>query len=266
MEVSWTPKPFQQGIGVDVGELGGIELSKLVNAEAPAIKGTGKDNISLLRLESVLLVFVNVLGELVRRGRGGGGRLVLEGGEEGEVGVGSQGGVDGVDVGDDAVEAGVGLGGGEVELGDEAVELVEDEAGAEALEEGLAEGGVSLDVDALDGVDEDERRVGEPRGGGDLGAEVDVARGVDEVDAVAPVVEHDGGGLHGDGAALLLVEVVHEAEAPREPRVDEAVPAGGDEVVGQRRLAVVDVRQDARVAYPPRVRRRRHCGDRKSVV
>jgi hypothetical protein len=24
----------------------------------------------------------------------------------------------------------------------------------------------------------------------------------------------------GDGAALLLVEVVHEAEAPREPRVD----------------------------------------------
>jgi hypothetical protein len=36
-------------------------------------------------------------------------------------------------------------------------------------------------------------RVGEPRGagGGDLGAEVDVPQGVDEVDAVSPVVEHE---------------------------------------------------------------------------
>ena len=159
-----------------------------------------------------------------------------------------------------------------MELGDEAVELVEDEAGAEALEEGLAQRGVGLDVDALDGVDEDERRVGEARGGGDLGAEVDVAGGVDEVDPVrggaVAVAEEHGGGLHGDGPALLLVEVVHEAEAAGEPRVEEAVAAGGDEVVRQRGLAMVYVREDARVADVSRVRRRwpvdgrlrrRHC-------
>lgn len=198
--------------------------------------------------------------------------MVLEGGEDGEVGVRPQRGVDGVDVGEDAVQARVGLGGGEVELGDEAVELVEDEAGAEALEEGLAQRGVGLDVDALDGVDEDERRVGEARGGGDLGAEVDVARGVDEVDPVrggaVAVAEEHGGRLHGDGPALLLVEVVHEAEAAGEPGVEQAVAAGGDEVVRQRGLPVVDVRQDARVADAPGVRRqrralcRRHRGGR----
>ena len=125
--------------------------------------------------------------------------MVLEGREDGEVGVRAQRGVDGVDVGEDAVQARVGLGGGEVELGDEAVELVEDEAGAEALEEGLAQRGVGLDVDALDGVDEDERRVGEARGGGDLGAEVDVARGVVGRRAVSFTPRYHGGELDGGG-------------------------------------------------------------------
>lgn len=65
------------------------------------------------------------------------------------------------------------------------------------------------------------------------------------------VVEGDGGALHRDGAALLLVEVVHEAEPPRELRVEDAAAARGDEVVGERGLAVVDVGQDADVPDPP---------------
>jgi len=167
------------------------------------------------------------------------------------------------------VEARIRLVGGEAELGDEAVDLVEHEAGLEALDEGLAQRGMRLDVHPLDGVDEDERRVGEARGGGDLGAEVDVARGVDEADAVpSPGAERDGGGLHGDGPALLLVEVVHEAEPAGELRVEEPVPAGRHQVVRQRGLAVVHVREDARVADAARVLRhrrlvgplrRRHC-------
>lgn len=177
--------------------------------------------------------------------------------------MGAQRGVDGVDVGNDAVEAHVGLSGGEAELGDEAVDLVEHEAGAEPLDEGLAQRGVRLDVDALDGVDEDERRVRKPRGGGDLGAEVDVARGVDEADAVAaPGAERDGGGFHGDGSALLLVEVVHEAEPAGELRVEEPVPAGRHQVVRQRGLAVVHVREDACVTDAARVPRHR----RRSLV
>lgn len=171
--------------------------------------------------------------------------------------MGAERGIDRVDVGDDAVEADVGLGGGEAELGDKAVDFVEHEAGPEALDEGLAQRGVRLDVHPLDGVDENERRVRKARSGGDLGTEVDVARGVDEADAVAgPGAERDGGGLHGDSPPLLLVEVVHEAEPSGELRVEEPVPARRHQVVGQRGLAVVHVREDARVADVARVTRR----------
>lgn len=142
----------------------------------------------------------------------------------------------------DAGEARVGFGGSEFEFGDQAVEFVEDEAGGEALDPALAEDGVGLDVDALDGVHQEESAVAEAGGGGDLAAEVDVAGGVDEVHGVALVPEEDGGALHGDGAPLLLVQVVHEADATGQLRVDDAAARRGDEVVGEGGLAVVDVR------------------------
>jgi hypothetical protein len=156
--------------------------------------------------------------------------------------------VDGVDVGDDVVELGVCLSRREVELGDEAVELIEHEAGAEALDECLAQHNVGLDLHAFDDVNEDERRVGEVRNGGDLRAEVDVARGVDEADAVpGPAVECDGSGLHGDRPTLLLVEVVHEMEPPLQLWVEQPIAAGGHQVVCQRGLVVVHVHEDPRV-------------------
>lgn len=111
---------------------------------------------------------------------------------------------------------------------------------------------MGLDVDPLDGVDEDEGAVAEAGGGGDLAAEVHVAGGVDEIDGVGVAVVHiaegDGGALHSDGAALLLVEEVHEAEAAGELGVEDAAAGGGDEVVGEGGLAVVDVGEDAYVA------------------
>ena len=143
-------------------------------------------------------------------------------------------------------EARVGVLGREEQVGDEAVELVEDEAGAQALDERLAQRGVGLDADAPGGVDDDERRVREPRGGGDLGAEVGVARGVDQVHAVdargVRVPERHGGGLDGDGAPLLLRQVVHEPGAAGKPRVEEPAAAGGHQVVREGGLAVVHVR------------------------
>ena len=101
--------------------------------------------------------------------------VVLEGGE---VVAGAQRGVDGVDLGDDAAKARVSVLGREEEVGDEAVELVEDEAGAQAqaLDERLAKRGVGLDTDALGRVDTDDCRVREARGDGDLRAEVVVRR------------------------------------------------------------------------------------------
>jgi len=87
---------------------------------------------------------------------------------------------------------------------------------------------VRLDVDALHGVDQKERAVAEARRRGDLATEVDVTGGVDEVHGVAAVAEEDGGALHGDGAPLLLVEVVHETHAPGELRVNDAAARGGN--------------------------------------
>lgn len=60
--------------------------------------------------------------------------------------------------------------------------------------------------------------------------------------------ESNGGAFHGDGAPLLLVEIVHEAEAAGELGVEEAAAGGGDQVVGESRLAVVDVGQYADVS------------------
>jgi len=194
-----------------------------VDAEAPAVAGAGEDDVALLGMEGVALVIV-----LLAAARAAAVFVVLE---RGEVVAGAQRGVDGVDLGDDAAEARVSVLGREEEVGDEAVHLVEDEAGAQALDERLAKRGVGLDADALGRVDDDERRVREARGGGDLGAEVGVARGVDQVHAVdargVRVPERDGGGLHGDGAPLLLREVVHEPGASRQLRAEEAAAAGG---------------------------------------
>lgn len=75
-----------------------------------------------------------------------------------------------------------------------------------------------------------------------------MARGVDDGDGVVAVAEGDGGALHGDGAALLLEEGVHVAEAAGELGVDDAAVGAGDEVVAEGRLAVVDVGQDADVS------------------
>lgn len=122
--------------------------------------------------------------------------------------------------------------GAQFKFGNQPIDLVEDKAGGYLLDPGLAEDGVGLDVDALNGVDEEEGAVGEAGGGGDLAAEVHVAGGVDEVDGVVEEAEGDGGALHGYGAALLLVKEVHEAEAAGELRVEDAAAGGGDQVVG----------------------------------
>lgn len=61
------------------------------------------------------------------------------------------------------------------------------------------------------------------------------------------VEERDGGGFHGDAALLFVVARVEVAHLADEARVDDAI--GGDEVIGEGGLAVVDVREDADVAH-----------------
>lgn len=71
---------------------------------------------------------------------------------------------------------------GDLELEESAVDLVDDDDGLDALSEGLAKDGLGLDADSLNAVDDDESSIGDTEGGGDLGREVDVTGGVDQVD------------------------------------------------------------------------------------
>ena len=110
--------------------------------------------------------------------------------------------------------------------------------------------GDRLRLDALRGVDEQHRRLARGHGAGDLVGEVDVAGRVEEVQEVRPpvarrVAHRDGVRLDGDAALLLQVHRVEQL-------VVERAGVHGlrqlHDAVGQRRLAVVDVGDDAEVA------------------
>ena len=152
------------------------------------------------------------------------------------------------------------LRGGVSHLDDEPIELVEHEAHLQAFLPSLPEHRVGLHADALDHVHHHEPSVAEASRGGDLAAEVDVPRGVDEVDeqgfrlclvpahgAFRGVKQGYRGALHGDAPSLLVVQEVHEPQLPRELLTDE--PIVGYEAVGERGLAVVNVCEDAYVPY-----------------
>jgi hypothetical protein len=113
-------------------------------------------------------------------------------------------------------------------------------------QEGVGDG---LRLDPLGGVDEQDRPLAGREAPRDLVVEVDVAGGVDQVQLVlAPVervVDRDGACLDGDPPLALQVHVVEQLLAELahgdRPRLEQ-------ELVGQRALAVIDVRHDREVA------------------
>ena len=136
------------------------------------------------------------------------------------------------------------------------VDLVEHRDDVQVSAEREVEVGQRLGLDALRGVDQQHRglaRLERPR---HLVGEVDVARGVDHVQhvhaglgALLVVVRHGPRHPHGlalDGDAALALDV-HPVEIlrPGHPLVDD--PGQLQHPVGKRRLAVVDVRDDAEV-------------------
>ena len=105
--------------------------------------------------------------------------------------------------------------------------------------------GERLGLDALRGVDEQHHPLAGGEAPRDLVAEVDVARGVDQVeDVVAPVHPHVLG-LDRDAALALDVHRV-EVLGPHVAWVDR--PGQLEDAIRQRRLAVVDVADDREVA------------------
>ena len=141
-------------------------------------------------------------------------------------------------------------------LGGRQVDLVEHRDDVQVGAEREVEVGQGLRLDALGGVDQQHGGLARLERPGHLVGEVDVARGVDHVEHVGAglgallVVVRDrprhphGLALDGDAALALDVHPV-EVLRPRGPLVDD--PGQLQHPVGQRRLAVVDVRDDAEV-------------------
>jgi len=94
------------------------------------------------------------------------------------------GGNDDVDTLDGAAESLVELLSRKLKLKEGAVNLVDHQAGLDALGNGLAKDGLGLNADTVNGVDDNEGSVSHTEGGCDLRGEVNVTGGVDQVDQV----------------------------------------------------------------------------------
>ncbi len=135
-----------------------------------------------------------------------------------------------------------------VEVGAGAIHLVDVGDARHVILVGLAPDGLGLRLHACDRVEQRDRSVEHAQGALHLDGEIDVARGVDDVDAM--VVPLGGGGSGGDRDAtlLLLFHPVHHrgalvnlADLVRAARVIE-------DALGRRGLARVDVGHDPDVS------------------
>jgi hypothetical protein len=133
------------------------------------------------------------------------------------------------------------------------VDLVEDGDERQAFAQCQVDVGERLRLDALGGVDHEDRALAGLEAVAHLVAEVDVTGRVDEVEAVGQAVARDVLEAHGprlDGDALLALEI-HRIEdlASHLPALDRVGQL--EQPVGERGLAVVDVRDDREVTQAP---------------
>ena len=129
------------------------------------------------------------------------------------------------------------------------VDLVEDRDDREALAQGEVDVGERLGLDALGGVDDEDRALAGLQAAAHLVGEVDVARGVDEVEpvdeaVVRGVLEADGAGLDRDPLLALEVHGVQDL-AHHLPALDRVGQL--EQAVRERGLPVIDVRDDREV-------------------
>ena len=116
--------------------------------------------------------------------------------------------------------------------------------------DGLVDVGEGLGLDPLRGVDDEQRALARGEAAGDLVGEVDVAGGVHQVELIGlavlgGVVEAHGLRLNGDAALFLNVHVIkdllgHLTRGEASGELDQPVSEG--------RLAMVDMRDDGKVA------------------
>ncbi len=142
------------------------------------------------------------------------------------------------------------------------IDFVDDGDDFEAVVDGEVGVGEGLGLDALGGIDDEQRAFAGGEGAGDFVGEVDVAGRVDEVElvdlAVFGRIHHaDGVGFDGDAALALEVHGVedlglHLARGQRAGELEQAV--------GERGLPVIDVRDDREIADVLAVHQRKPPG------
>ena len=152
VEVVVPPEALHHFGAIDT-ELLGITVGELVEGEGPSVETGGEGNVALLW-----------------------GHLAVA---ECLVKVGRNDDVDGLD---DTQEGGVHGLLCELQLEQGTIDLVDDEDGLDALGEGLTQHRLGLHAHALHRVDDDEGTVGDTQGGRDLGGEIDVSWGINQVD------------------------------------------------------------------------------------
>src|SRR6266568_2227213 len=135
-----------------------------------------------------------------------------------------------------------------VEVGADAIHLVDEADAGHAVLVGLAPHRLGLRLDAVHAVEAGDRTVEDAQRPLHLDREVDVAGGVDDVDAVLTPEGGGGGGGDGDAPLALLLHPVHDGGALMD--FANLVRDAGVEkdALGRGRLAGIDVRHDADVS------------------
>ncbi len=134
------------------------------------------------------------------------------------------------------------------EIGADLIHLVDEDHARHAVFVGLTPHRLGLRLNALVGVEQRNRAVEHAQGALDFDGEIDVARRIDDVDAlVVPIGRRRGRG-DGDAALLLLLHPVHGGSAVVHLADLVALARVVEDPLCGRGLAGVDMRHDSDIA------------------
>ncbi len=139
---------------------------------------------------------------------------------------------------------------GAIEIGANAIHLVDEANTRNVILVGLAPNRFRLRLHAGNGVEHRDRAIEHAQGALHLGREIHVARRVDDIDLHVPPFAGGGGGSNGDAALLFLLHPVHGGGTFMDfsdfvrPTCVIQNPLGGGRLTG------IDVRSDADVSHP----------------
>ena len=135
-----------------------------------------------------------------------------------------------------------------VEIGADAVHLVDEADARHAVFVGLAPDGFRLRLHAGDGVKQRNGAVEHAQTALHLGRKIDVAGRIDDVDLIVAPEAGGGGGGDRNAALLLLLHVVHRRRAF--VHLSHPMQTAGviENALGRGRLAGIDVSRDTDIA------------------